>query len=232
MAKILVIHPEAQTGALITQILQREGLEVFAAANSAEGIAEFQRTNPDLVIAAEMLPLIERKEFVTHLRDMSDVPLIILGEKNESTLIVFLALGADTYLYPFDPKELVAKVHSLLRRRRKRVNSDFPFLTPTESTLLTYLARNENRVVTIPELIVRVWRGKDISKGSLKFYIHRLRKKVDGNFRLVNHRGVGYCLQTREVVRIGRRNGNDGSTAAMPWGCCRTRSMRTIRQWW
>jgi DNA-binding response OmpR family regulator len=88
-------------------------------------------------------------------------------------------------------------VRSLLRRRKTNHNLEeqcFAELTPTEAILLAYLALNWDRVITTPGLITEVWGGKKVTQNSLKLYIHRLRRKLDGRFHLINCPGVGYRL--------------------------------------
>jgi DNA-binding response OmpR family regulator len=148
------------------------------------------------------------KELCSRLRQVSYVPIIVLGSGQEVTdRVKMLEAGADAYMSrPPDTAELVARVRSLLRRR------DGPDggggegdpsrwgnggeLTSTEFRLLSCLMLNEGGLVSHSQLVSEVWGGKPVTMDCLKFYVRRLRQKLSAVLSrpgyILNCRGVGY----------------------------------------
>jgi len=192
----------------VASALEGAGFQVTGAADGYQGLSSIYESRPDLVIMAEQLPGVIGKELCSRLRQVSYVPIIVLGKRQEgSDEVQMLEAGADAYMSkPPDTVELVARVRSLLRRRsgaagggaeedlsRRGNGDDF---TSTEFRLLSCLILNEGRLVCHPQLIAEVWGGKPVSMDCLKFYVRRLRQKLSAVLSrpgyILNHRGVGY----------------------------------------
>lgn len=209
MKKILAINGDKATIEEVSSGLRQAGFEVITAVDSAEGLAKVYESKPDLVILADDLPLVNGEELCARLCQVSNVPIVALGSKEgELASVRMLELGADTYVpKPAGGAELLARVHSLLRRYKPRnkeadcgedscgedsCGEDDPSaLTSTESSLLSCLVLNEGSVVTHPQLLTEVWGGRGVSIACVKSYIRRLRNKR-GPDLILNHRGVGY----------------------------------------
>jgi two-component system, OmpR family, response regulator RegX3 len=182
-ARILVVEDEAHIAEVVQSYLEREGHMPVWAATGEQGLEDFARRRPDLVVLDLNLPGISGEEVCRRMRAVSDVPIIMLTARDgEEDLVKGLELGADDYLTkPFSPRELTARVRALLRRARsdetpqadvleraggrlvvdnarRRVTLDgAPVeLTESEFRLLQTLARFPGRVYTRFELVEKV----------------------------------------------------------------------------
>ncbi len=120
MEKILLVcHDLAMTDNL-TFALQHSGFRIVNAAGSKQALAEIGASSPDLVVMRESIQRMNGDELCIRIRELSDVPIIVLGqEQEEAAGVEFLEMGADAYLTtPLSFRELVARVRSLLRRTR------------------------------------------------------------------------------------------------------------------
>lgn len=220
--KILVIDDSPDLLRIVQLCLERENYQVFTATNGKEGLQRTYNTQPDLVILDVMMPSMDGWEVLTRLREMSDVPIMMLTAKGREVDIVRgLGLGADDYVIkPFGTAELVARVQALLRRnkspathrvtryqdnglnidleRHKVVVKETPVdLTPTEFRLLSVLLQNVGKVVPHRLLLTQVW-GEEYSGEVhyLKLYIRYLRQKIEespSNPRyILTEWGIGY----------------------------------------
>lgn len=225
--KVLVIDDEETTVQLIGILLDRRGYEVVKAYSAEEGLRLAYRHQPDLVLLDIMMPDMDGWEVCKRLREMSDVPIIFLTARDETTDVVRgLEMGADDYVVkPYNNEELVARVRAHLRRsprpnvseelafnngefrinfmnREVKVRDELKHLTPKEFNLLGVLVRNAGRVVPRNELVTQAW-GDEYGDAidSLKLYIHYLRQKVEVNPTrpeyIVTSRGVGYRFVDR-----------------------------------
>jgi len=116
--KILVVCPElAMTDNLIF-LLQHSGFQTVNVAGSMQALAEVNRSSPDLILMRENSRRLNGDELCIRIRELSDVPIIVLGqEQEEAAGVEFLEMGADVYLpTPLRFRELLARVRSLLRR--------------------------------------------------------------------------------------------------------------------
>ncbi|MBI2859729.1 MAG: response regulator transcription factor [Chloroflexi bacterium] len=179
--------------------------------NTKEGqraIDLVETESPDLVIAASKLPDMDTGDFISRVRNFSDVPLIVLAQgESDMDRVRFLEAGADDCIsLPFSPIELLTKVRVLLRRTwglgfnmrneqpfsvgdRLTINAgtrevtveDRPVrLTPIEYRVLLELARNQGKVVSHEMLLERAWGNEYISEvGFTKRYVYRLRQKLE-----------------------------------------------------
>ena len=174
--RILVIEDERSIASAVAARLRSEGYLVDIAADGPSGLEAFTRGRPDLVVLDLMLPGLDGIEVCRRMQADRSVPVLMLTAlDSEADLITGLEVGADDYMTkPFSARELVARVHAILRRvaasaaaaevpthRRRRARSrdagctprEAVHLTPTEFDLLMYLASRPGRVSTREELL-------------------------------------------------------------------------------
>jgi DNA-binding response OmpR family regulator len=118
MEKILLVCPDLPMTDNVTFVLQNYGFQIVSAAESKQALAELDRNSPDLIVMCENSRRLNGDELCIRIRELSDVPIIILGqEQEEAAGVEFLEMGADAYLTsPLNVRELLARVRSLLRR--------------------------------------------------------------------------------------------------------------------
>ncbi len=222
--KILVIEDEKNISDLLELYLEKEGYETMAAADGVKGIEAFRSFHPDLVLLDIMLPIMDGWSVLKKIREDGKTPVIMLTAKGElADKIQGLEGGADDYVTkPFETKEVVARIHAVLRRygleedpSEKKLT--FPKLVinldsyelivdgkrvdtpPKELELLYRLASAPNRVFTRNQLLDEVW-GFDYFGDSRTVDVHvkRLREKLEGvsdRWALKTVWGVGYKFE-------------------------------------
>ena len=202
--KILVIEDEKNISDLLELYLEKEGYETMAAADGVKGIEAFRSFHPDLVLLDIMLPIMDGWSVLKKIREDGKTPVIMLTAKGElADKIQGLEGGADDYVTkPFETREVVARIHAVLRRygleedpSEKKLT--FPKLVinldsyelivdgkrvdtpPKELELLYRLASAPNRVFTRNQLLDEVW-GFDYFGDSRTVDVHvkRLREKL------------------------------------------------------
>lgn len=202
---ILIIDDDAKLNELLKDFLKDFGFEVITATHPARGLKKLKQALPDLVILDIMLPEMDGFEVCRAIRQTSNVPIIMLTARGEITdKVVGLELGADDYLAkPFEPRELVARIQSVLRRTRllkddrrlsfKRLIID-PVkqialldgrsvdLTTNEFRALVLLAANAGKVLN-RDRILQELRGIDCDafNRSVDITVSRLRQKLEDN---------------------------------------------------
>ena len=218
--RVLVVEDEQPIRDLVARYLARDAFDVAVAADGREALEVARRQRPDVVILDLNLPGLDGLEVCRQLRVFSDAYVIMLTARGEEVdRIVGLSIGADDYLVkPFSPRELVARVHALLRRprtagtapagldldvarRRVAVDGNAVELTPIEFALLAELARRPGIVVTRTEMLTAVW-GSGYDDGHvMDVHIGKLRRKLGDDAarpRFVETvRGVGFRLVER-----------------------------------
>ena len=223
--RILLIEDEKSIRDVVAAYLEREGYWVTPAADGEAAVAAFDQRRFDLVVLDLMLPKLSGEDVCRHIRDRSDVPIIMLTAKGEEEdRIAGLELGADDYLVkPFSPRELVARVRALLRRahvteepQRDRlaygdlevdVSAHKAFLggreldlTASEFKLLVTLARYPGRVYSRMELVEKVL-GYDFEgyERTIDSHVKNLRAKINDDPRnptfIYTVHGVGYRFE-------------------------------------
>ena len=118
--KILLVCPDLAMTDNLAFVLQHSGFRIVNAAGSRQALVEIDRSAPDLILMRENTRRLNGDELCIRIRELSDVPIIVLGqEPEEAAGVEFLEMGADAYLTsPLSLRELLARVRSLLRRTR------------------------------------------------------------------------------------------------------------------
>ena len=218
---VLVVDDDATTRDVIVRYLEREGYEALEAEDGGRARAVIERDDPNLVILDLMLPGIDGLSMIRWIRSTGWTPVIMLTALGEETdRIVGLELGADDYVTkPFSPRELVARVKTVLRRsgptappverleagelvldaaaREVHKHGAEIRLTAKEFDLLWFLASHPRRVFSRDQLMSRVW-GFDsgLDTGTVTVHVRRLREKIEDDPGEPRHLetvwGVGY----------------------------------------
>jgi DNA-binding response OmpR family regulator len=201
--RILVIEDDRDIALGIKTVLTREGFEATTAPDGKAGLRAFHSVRADLVILDIGLPGLDGWAVLERLRDLSDVPVLILtAHGQEADKVRGLNGGADDYLTkPFGNRELSARVEALMRRRRSgadpaevyddgsvqvrfgshdvHVNGALVALTPTEYRLLAAFVRHPGQILTPDQLLTLAWNDPlGIGPERVKFTILRLRRKL------------------------------------------------------
>jgi DNA-binding response OmpR family regulator len=202
---ILIIDDDNRLNQLLKDFLKDFGFDVITATHPAKGLKTLKRASPDLVILDIMLPEMDGFEVCRVIRQTSNIPIIMLTARGEVTdKVVGLELGADDYLAkPFEPRELVARIQSVLRRTQQRSDNQIltfdrltidmdkrialldgnPLdLTTNEFMALALLARNAGKVLNRDQILQEL-RGMDCDafNRSVDIAVSRLRQKLKDN---------------------------------------------------
>lgn len=121
MQRILLVCNDLVMTDELTLFLHNSGFQVDSIIESKQAVAEMVRTHPDLILVRENDRRVNGDELCIHIRELSDVPIIVLGHALEQADgVEMLEMGADAYLTsPLNPRELLARIHRLLRRTRR-----------------------------------------------------------------------------------------------------------------
>ena len=227
MPKILLIDDDAELGGPLAVYFQRFGLDLACALTPSAGLALLRQGGFDAAILDVMLPEMDGFALCRAVRKDSDIPLVMLTARGEvMDRVVGLELGADDYLpKPFEPRELVARLLTVLRRQRQpddtrllrfdglvldldrrsvlRQGSDGMValdLTSTEFELLSLLAREPGKVFSRDDILNRL-RGHEaeLQTRAVDLLVSRLRKKLEPLDCIKTWRNAGYSLAVRRV---------------------------------
>ncbi len=223
MAKrILIVDDEPKIVEICRDYLKAAGFDVVSALDGNIGLDKFHKEKPDLVVLDLMLPNVDGLDVCREIRREGSTPIIMLTARvEESDKLIGLELGADDYITkPFSPRELVARVRTVLRRvqgdstaeiirsgnltlDRNRFVAEVDgreiALTPTEFEILATLASQPGRIFTRAQLLIAV-RGVAFEsyERAIDSHIRNLRKKLNptgkGTDYIVTVHGVGYKL--------------------------------------
>jgi DNA-binding response OmpR family regulator len=222
---ILVVDDEPIVRDVVVRYLEREGYRTLEADDGDAARSTIERSDADLVVLDVMLPGADGLELCRWIRSQSDVPVIMLTARGEEAdRIVGLELGADDYITkPFSPRELAARVRTVLRRSRpgeaRSQRIDFGDvvlehetrearkagvelrLTAKEFDLLWFLASHPRRVFSRDQLMASVWGYEPVlDTGTVTVHVRRLREKIEDQPSEPRHLqtvwGVGYRLVT------------------------------------
>jgi len=224
--RALIVEDDSNIAELLRLYLSKDGFEIMISPDGGKAKSNFDLFQPDVVLLDIMLPVKDGWQVCREIREKSSVPIIMLTAKGDtSDKINGLEMGADDYVTkPFDIKELIARVHAVMRRTdadapvdkklsfdKLTINLDSYELVvdgkkvdtpPKEMELLYHLASSPNRVFTRNQLLDEVW-GFDYFGDSRTVDVHikRLREKLEGiseRWSLKTVWGVGYKFEVVE----------------------------------
>jgi two-component system, OmpR family, phosphate regulon response regulator OmpR len=223
--QLLLIEDDERLGAMVAEYLAPHGFEVTAAPTAARGLERLSRGGFTAVLLDVMLPDLDGFEVCRRIRASSDVPVIMLTARGEDTdRIVGLELGADDYLpKPFNPRELLARLRAVLRRRAGPPRATLRFgrleidpearqvrldgrerpLTSYQFDLLLALAESAGRVLS-REALMQHARGDSLEAfdRSIDVHVSRLRAAIEDDprrpRRILTVRGAGYVFARRQ----------------------------------
>ncbi|WP_191488139.1 response regulator [Pseudomonas sp. FEN] len=222
--RILIVEDDADSASILEAYLRRDGFDVILAEDGQRGIELHRQCKPDLILLDVMLPRLSGTEVLTAVRRCSDTPVIMvtaMGDEPEK--LGALRYGADDYVVkPYNPKEVVARVHAVLRRygastiaeqhlRYKNLLVDLNAvtasietvnheprlldLTPTEFKILATLLRTPTKAFTREELLETCLPESEALARVVDAHVHNLRRKLEIQGIegvLVTVRSVGY----------------------------------------
>ena len=230
--KVLIVEDETNIAELLHLYLEKEGFETEVAKDGGKAVELFRSFKPDLVLLDIMLPVLDGWSVLKKIRAEDKTPIIMLTAKGEvQDKVTGLEQGADDYVVkPFEMKEVLARIHAVLRRTsgaeeeaagEKKLSFDnltinldsYELLVgeqrvdtpPKELELLYHLASAPNRVFTRNQLLDEVW-GFDYFGDSRTVDVHikRLREKLEGvsdQWRLKTVWGVGYKFELGPTIQ-------------------------------
>lgn len=221
-SKILIIDDEPKIVEICSDYLRASGFEVESSGDGLGGLNKARSSQPDLIVLDLMLPGMDGMDVCRTIRRESHVPIIMLTARvEELDKLKGLALGADDYMTkPFSPRELVARVHTVLRRVTEPVpleilriddlvldrsryvvekNGENIPLTPTEFEILYSLAKQPGRIFSRSQLLIAIHGVTFESyERAIDSHIRNLRKKLppadDGNEMIITVHGIGYKI--------------------------------------
>ena len=222
--KVLIVEDDNNIAELLHLYLEKEGFETQVAPDGGKGVELYRSFHPELVLLDIMLPVMDGWSVLKKIRETDKTPVILLTAKGETNdKVQGLAGGADDYIVkPFEMKEVLARIHAVLRRygaengeSEKKLSFDKLVINldsyelvvdgrridtpPKELELLYHLAASPNRVFTRNQLLDEVW-GFDYFGDSRTVDVHikRLREKLEGvsdQWSLKTVWGVGYKFE-------------------------------------
>lgn len=225
MAKVLVVEDEQSLRDPLVFVLEKEGHEVFQAADGEQALQVFEAEGADVILLDLMLPKLDGNQVCKAIRQSSNVPIIMLTAKDsEIDKVVGLEIGADDYVTkPYSTRELLARMKAVLRRQLEpavttdsvlaageiRLDSERHLVTVAgspvalplkEFELLELLMENVNRVLTRGQIIDRVWGANYFGDTkTLDVHIKRLRSKIEEDPARPKYiqtvRGLGYKFE-------------------------------------
>jgi DNA-binding response OmpR family regulator len=229
VARILMVEDDERLAAMVAEYLAPHGFEVARAATAERGLAQAEHGGFAAVLLDVMLPDLDGFEVCRRLRARSDLPVLMLTARGDDTdRIVGLELGADDYLpKPFNPRELLARLRAILRRRQEaparrvlrfgtleidraervvRVEGQDRPLTSYQFDLLVALAESAGRVLSRESLMQSVRGGTaEAFDRSIDVHVSRIRAAVEDDprhpRRILTVRGVGYVFARRPHER-------------------------------
>lgn len=207
-SRVLVVDDDATVAEVVARYLERAGFDVETVADGLSALDRATASPPDLMVLDLMLPGMDGLEVFRNLRSVAPIPVIMLTARgDEVDRVIGLDLGADDYVSkPFSPRELIARVKSVLRRaagpltptgpgtpahlssgdltvdvpaREARVAGQLVPLTVREFELLVFLMLHPHRVFRREELLERVWGYTFGDTSTVTVHVRRLREKVE-----------------------------------------------------
>lgn len=226
---VLIVDDDADTVALLKTALRKEGMDVGGATDGYQALEKFGELNPDIVLLDLMMPDLDGWETYRRLRELGDVPIVIISAKaSKENIVEGLETGVDDYVpKPFHLPEVAARVRAVLRRASEPAHQPmhvFPKvglvvepethhvsregeaidLSPNEFTLLKVLAEQAPRPATYEQITRSVWGDEQERRDRIKYLVHLLRQKLEPESSspklIMTRTDVGYQLN------VGRQN--------------------------
>jgi two-component system phosphate regulon response regulator PhoB len=225
MTTLLIIEDEAPIRDMLRFVLQQTNFSVMEAEDTKQAYTLLAKKIPDLILIDWMLPNASGVDFVGQLKKnptTAEIPIIMLTARaEEENKITGLEAGVDDYVVkPFSPRELIARIHAVLRRTnmsnykievdglcleptQKKVTLDNKLLklSPTEYRLLHFFMSHPNRIHSREKLLNRVWEMQmDIDERTVDASIRRLRRVLGPEYRkrILTVRGDGYQFHNKQ----------------------------------
>ncbi len=204
--RVLIVEDEKRMARFIRLNLEHDGFQVVEVNRGQPVLEELRQSLPDLILLDVMLPDLDGFEILKMIREVSDVPVIMLTAKGEEDdRVRGLELGADDYVTkPFSPRELVSRVRAVLRRsdsmrggthglveidpdlkidfdrRQVWLKGELVKLRPTEYRMLYHLVQNAGWVLTHDQILVKVWGYEYRDEPHyVRLYVNYLRQKLE-----------------------------------------------------
>ncbi len=221
---VLLVDDDPTLRSVLARRLGRDGFDVRPVSSGVEALRALERAWPAILVIDLMMPGMDGFELCRRVKQIADLPIIVLSAVDESEAKVrALEYYAEDYVTkPFDPDELSARIHRILRRtesgrggltldggaleidlvqRRARVDDRTESLSPTEVRFLSVLIASLDRTVPTDTLLNRVWSDSELPDPSYVWVtVRRLRNKIERDPNrprvLLTDRGVGYRLST------------------------------------
>ena len=216
---ILIVEDEVRLRFLLRDYLKKDGFTVLEASDGEEALNIFSQNNVNLIVLDVMMPKLDGLSAFSKIKEIKKIPTIILSARSEEyDKLVGFELGVDDYVTkPFSPKELMARIKVILKRKNgddkfiyKDLKIDFLGhavyikdkelkLTPKEYDLLVYFVKNQNVALSREQLLNKIWDydfyGED---RTVDTHIKMLRNNL-GKYRdlIVTVRGMGYKFVTK-----------------------------------
>ena len=226
-ASVLVVDDDSRILHMLQRMLELKGYQVLTARSGGAALSMFDEEPPDLVLLDIIMPEMDGHTVCQRIREFSDIPIIMVTAKGDNEQKVQgLDTGADDYVTkPFSASELAARVRAVLRRtmfrddhpeaafssddlvvdftrHRVTLSGHEVNLTATEYKLLSYLARNADRVVTPDQILEKVWSEDYVGEPHLlQVNVARLRHKLNDAPRnpryILTKPGMGYMMMKK-----------------------------------
>jgi len=221
---ILLVDDDPTLRSVLARRLGRDGFEVRPVSSGVEALQALERAWPALLVIDLMMPGMDGFELCRRVKHIADLPIIVLSavDASEAKVRALEYYAEDYVTKPFDPDELSARIHRVLRRtesgrggltldggsleidlvqRRARVDQRTESLSPTEVRFLQVLIASLDRTVPTDTLLSRVWSDSELPDPSYVWVtVRRLRNKIERDPNrprvLLTDRGVGYRLST------------------------------------
>jgi DNA-binding response OmpR family regulator len=221
---ILLVDDDPTLRSVLARRLGRDGFEVRPVSSGVEALRALERAWPALLVIDLMMPGMDGFELCRRVKQIADLPIIVLSavDASEAKVRALEYYAEDYVTKPFDPDELSARIHRVLRRtesgrggltldggsleidlvqRRARVDERTESLSPTEVRFLQVLIASLDRTVPTDTLLSRVWSDSELPDPSYVWVtVRRLRNKIERDPNrprvLLTDRGVGYRLST------------------------------------
>lgn len=224
-ARVLIAERDADVRETLDGLLEEAGVSTASATDGRVALRRFYGDRPDAVVLGLELPELSGWEALATIRELSDVPILILAnEDRETEKVRALRAGADDFMAkPFSRPELLARIEALLRRARAGSEAPSMFaddfiqidhrrhevevlgtevdLTPTEFRMLVAFTRHAGQALTHSQLLTMVWGEGHRDRREVKLYVSYLRRKLRaaGVEPVETVRGIGYRYQPHGV---------------------------------